>query len=81
VLDLVATPTFTDHITLIGAGAVDVSITPYTSVIALREAGAAVKIVAGGGIEGCGIVSQPGFHAPEKLRAPRSAPSRWIRSR
>jgi NitT/TauT family transport system substrate-binding protein len=29
-------------------------------VIALHEAGAAVKIVAGGGIEGCGIVSQPG---------------------
>lgn len=68
VLDLLPTPTFTDHITLIGAGAVDLSITPYTSVIALHEAGAAVKIVAGGGIEGCGIVSQPGLDAPEKLR-------------
>jgi NitT/TauT family transport system substrate-binding protein len=67
-LDLVATPSFPDHITLIGAGAVDVSITPYTSVIALHEAGAAIKIIAGGGIEGCGIVSQPGLDAPEKLR-------------
>jgi NitT/TauT family transport system substrate-binding protein len=68
VLELVATPTFADHITFIGAGAVDVSITPYTSVIALHAAGAAVKIVAGGGIEGCGIVAQPGLDAPEKLR-------------
>jgi NitT/TauT family transport system substrate-binding protein len=30
-------------------------------VIALQDAGAAVKIVTGGGIEGCGIVSQPGL--------------------
>ena len=67
-LELIATPTFTDHVTFIGAGAVDVSITPYTSVIALHDAGAAVKIVAGGGIEGCGIVAQPGLDAPEKLR-------------
>ena len=36
--------------------------------IALHDAGAAVKIVAGGGIEGCGIVSQPALDAPEKLR-------------
>jgi NitT/TauT family transport system substrate-binding protein len=68
VLELVATPTFADHVTFIGAGAVDVSVTPYTSVIALHHAGAAVKIVAGGGIEGCGIVSQPGLDAPEKLK-------------
>jgi NitT/TauT family transport system substrate-binding protein len=67
-LELVPTPTFADHVTFIGAGVVDVSVTPYTSVIALRDAGAAVKIVAGGGIEGCGIVSQPGLDAPEKLR-------------
>jgi NitT/TauT family transport system substrate-binding protein len=44
VLELVATPTFADHVTFIGAGAVDVSVTPYTSVIALQDAGAAVKI-------------------------------------
>jgi NitT/TauT family transport system substrate-binding protein len=68
VLELVATPTFADHVTFIGAGAVDISVTPYTSVIALHDAGAAVKIVAGGGIEGCGIVSQPGLDAPEKLK-------------
>jgi NitT/TauT family transport system substrate-binding protein len=67
-LDLVATPTFADHVTFIAAGAVDISVTPYTSVIALRDAGAAIKIVAGGGIEGCGIVSRPGLDAPEKLR-------------
>jgi NitT/TauT family transport system substrate-binding protein len=67
-LELVATPTFADHVTFIGAGVVDVSITPYTSVIALHDAGAAMQIVAGGGIEGCGIVSRPGLDAPEKLR-------------
>jgi NitT/TauT family transport system substrate-binding protein len=68
VLELVATPTFADHVTFIGAGAVDVSVTPYTSVIALHDAGAAVTIVAGGGVEGCGIVARPGLDAPEKLR-------------
>jgi NitT/TauT family transport system substrate-binding protein len=31
-------------------------------------AGAPVKIVAGGGIEGCVIVSQPGLDSPEKLK-------------
>jgi NitT/TauT family transport system substrate-binding protein len=67
-LELVATPTFADHITFIGAGAVDISVTPYTSVIALHEAGASVRIVAGGGIEGCGIIAQPGLDAPAKLR-------------
>src|SRR5690606_25324701 len=53
-LELVATPTFADHVTFIGSGAVDISITPYTSVIALWDAGAEVAIIAGGGIEGCG---------------------------
>jgi NitT/TauT family transport system substrate-binding protein len=67
-LELVATPTFADHVTMVGSGAIDVSITPYTSVIALREAGARIRIVGGGGIEGCGLVSRPGLDSAEKLR-------------
>ena len=46
----------------------DVSLVPYTSFIALWDAGAPVTIVAGGGIEGCVIVSQPGLDTPEKLK-------------
>jgi NitT/TauT family transport system substrate-binding protein len=36
--------------------------------MALYDAGAPVKIVAGGGIEGCAIVAQPGLDKPEKLK-------------
>ncbi len=41
---------------------------PYTSFMALYDAGAPVKIVAGGGIEGCVLVAQPGLDSPEKLK-------------
>jgi NitT/TauT family transport system substrate-binding protein len=41
---------------------------PYTSFIALFDAGAPVKVVAGGGIEGCVIVAQPGLDTAEKLK-------------
>ena len=34
---------------------------PYTSFMALHDAGAPVKIVAGGGVEGCAIVARPGL--------------------
>jgi NitT/TauT family transport system substrate-binding protein len=49
-------------------GQVDLSLIPYTSFIALWDAGAPIKIVAGGGIEGCVIVSQPGLDSAEKLK-------------
>ena len=41
---------------------------PYTSFVALYDAGAPVKIVAGGGIEGCVLVAKPGLDSPEKLK-------------
>jgi NitT/TauT family transport system substrate-binding protein len=41
---------------------------PYTSFMALYNAGAPVKIIAGGGIEGCAIVARPGLDSPEKLK-------------
>lgn len=67
-LEFVNTPTFAEHVTFLGAGLVDVGVLPYTSFVALYDAGAPVKIVAGSGIEGCAIVSQPGLDTAEKLK-------------
>src|SRR5438046_10247154 len=49
-LVFVNTPTFAEQVTFLGMGQVDVGLMPYTSFIALYDAGAPVKIVAGGGI-------------------------------
>lgn len=68
VLDFVNTPTFAEQVTFLGMGQVDVSLLPYTSFIALWDAGAPIRIVAGGGIEGCIIVSQPGLDSADKLK-------------
>jgi NitT/TauT family transport system substrate-binding protein len=67
-IEFINTPTFADQVTFIGTGQVDVGLTPYTSFMALYDAGAPVTIVAGGGVEGCGIVSQAGLDTPEKLK-------------
>jgi NitT/TauT family transport system substrate-binding protein len=55
-------------VTFLGTGQVDAGLMPYTSFIALYDAGAPVKIVAGGGIEGCVLVAQPGLDTPAKLK-------------
>jgi len=68
ILDFVPTPTFAEQVTFLGAGQVDAGLMPYTSFVALYDAGAPVKIVAGGGIEGCVLVAQPGLDTPEKLK-------------
>ena len=80
-LDFVNTPTFAEQVTFLGIGQVDAGLIPYTSFIALFDAGAPVKIVAGGGIQGCVLVAQPGLDSPRNSRARRSARSRWIRWR
>jgi NitT/TauT family transport system substrate-binding protein len=67
-LQFVNTPTFAEQVTFLGIGQVDVGVMPYTSFMALYDAGAPVKIVAGGGIEGCSIVSRPGLDSAEKLK-------------
>lgn len=67
-LQFINTPTFAEQVTFLGIGQVDVGLMPYTSFMALYNAGAPVKIVAGGGIEGCVIVSRPGLDSPEKLK-------------
>jgi NitT/TauT family transport system substrate-binding protein len=67
-LEFVVTPTNADIVTLFGAGQVDVSLIPYTQFMTLRDAGAPVTIVAGGGIQGCAIVAQPGINTAADLR-------------
>ena len=67
-LAFVNTPTFAEQVTFLGMGQVDIGLMPYTSFMALYDAGAPVKIVAGGGIEGCAIVAQPGLDSAQKLK-------------
>ncbi|MCB1740651.1 MAG: ABC transporter substrate-binding protein [Gammaproteobacteria bacterium] len=67
-LEFVNTPTFAEQVTFLGIGKVDVGLMPYTSFMALYDAGAPVKVVAGGGIEGCVIVARPGLDSAEKLK-------------
>ena len=67
-LRFINTPTFSEQVTFLGIGEVDVGLMPYTSFMALYDAGAPVKIVAGGGIEGCAIVARPGLDEPSKLK-------------
>src|SRR6202046_4482912 len=67
-LEFVNTPSFADQVTFLGAGQVDVSVLPYTNFMALYDAGAPVKIVAGGGVQGVYIVAQPGLDTPAKLK-------------
>jgi NitT/TauT family transport system substrate-binding protein len=67
-LDFVITPSFAEQVTFLGAGQVDAGLIPYTSFVALYDAGAPVKIIAGGGIQGCVLVAQPGLDSPEKMK-------------
>ena len=67
-LQFVNTPTQAEQVTFLGMGQVDLGLMPYTSFMALFDAGAPIKVVGGGGIEGCGIVSRPGLDTPEKLK-------------
>ena len=67
-LQFINTPTFAEVVTFFGTGQVDVSVLPYTSFLALYDAGAPVKIVAGGGVQGCSVIAQPGLDTPAKLK-------------
>ena len=60
-LEFVNTPTIADITTVFGAGQVDASLIPYTNFFTLIDKGAPVKIVSGGGVEGCVIVAKPGI--------------------
>lgn len=68
VIDFVMTPTNAEMVTFLGTGQVDAGLMPYTSFIALHNAGAPVTIVAGGGIEGLVLIAQPGLDTTAKLK-------------
>ncbi len=68
IIDFVMTPTTAEMVTFLGTGQVDAGLMPYTSFMALHNAGAPVTIVAGGGIEGLVLVAQPGLDTPAKLK-------------
>lgn len=57
-LDFVSTPSNADITTVFGAGLVDVSLIPYTNFLTLYDKGVPVKIIAGGGGQGCILCGQ-----------------------
>lgn len=67
-LEFVVTPTNTDIVTLFGVGAVDLSMIPYSNFLSLYDAGAPVKVVAGGGVNGCLIVAREGIASAADMR-------------
>jgi NitT/TauT family transport system substrate-binding protein len=67
-LEFVVTPTNTDIVTLFGVGAVDISMIPYSNFLSLVDAGAPVKIVAGGGVNGCLVVARDGIRSAADMR-------------
>lgn len=67
-LSFVVTPTNADIATLFGAGQVDASLIPYTNFMTVHDNGAPVKIVAGGGVQGCVVCSQAGIPNAAALR-------------
>ncbi|MDR3372584.1 MAG: ABC transporter substrate-binding protein [Ancalomicrobiaceae bacterium] len=67
-LEFVVTPSNTEITTMFGAGLVDMSMIPYSNFLTLYDAGAPVKIVAGGGVQGCIIVAKEGIKSATDLK-------------
>jgi NitT/TauT family transport system substrate-binding protein len=67
-LEFVVTPSNTEITTMFGAGLVDISMIPYSNFMTLYDAGAPVKIVAGGGVQGCIIVAAEGIKSAADLK-------------
>ena len=67
-LEFVVTPSNTEITTMFGAWLVDMSMIPYSNFLTLYDAGAPVKIVAGGGVEGCIIVAKEGITSAADLK-------------
>lgn len=67
-IEFVVTPSNADIATLFGAGLVDMSMIPYSNFMTLYDAGAPVKIVAGGGVQGCIIIGKDGLKTAADLK-------------
>jgi NitT/TauT family transport system substrate-binding protein len=67
-LEFVVTPSNTEITTMFGAGLVDISMIPYSNFMTLYDAGAPVRIIAGGGVQGCIIVAKEGIKSAADLK-------------
>lgn len=67
-LEFVNAPTFAEQVTFLGMGQSNLGVLPYTSALSLIDGGAPIKIVGGGGVEGCVLVAKPGLDTAAKLR-------------
>lgn len=67
-VQFVVTPTNADIVTMFGSGQVDASLVPYTQFMTLTDKGAPVKIVAGGGIQGCVVMGQAGITSAADMK-------------
>jgi NitT/TauT family transport system substrate-binding protein len=67
-LEFVVTPSNTEITTMFGAGLVDISMIPYSNFMTLYDAGAPVRIIAGGGVQGCIIVAKEGINSAADLK-------------
>ncbi len=67
-LEFVNAPTFAEQVTFLGMGQSNIGVLPYTSALSLIDGGAPIKIIGGGGVEGCVLVAQPGLDTAAKLR-------------
>jgi NitT/TauT family transport system substrate-binding protein len=70
-LEFVVTPSNTEITTMFGAGLVDISMIPYSNFMTLYDAGAPVKIIAGGGVQGCILVAREGIKSAADLKGKR----------
>ncbi len=67
-IEFVVTPSNTEITTMFGAGLVDMSMIPYSNFMTLYDAGAPVRIIAGGGVQGCMIVAREGINSAADLK-------------
>ncbi|MCQ4159046.1 ABC transporter substrate-binding protein [Roseomonas sp. GC11] len=67
-LEFVNAPTFAEQVTFLGMGQSNIGVLPYTSALSLIDGGAPIRIIAGGGVEGCVLVAQKGLDSAAKLR-------------
>lgn len=68
IVDFVNTPSNADITMIFGAGIVNVSMLPYSFFLTLYGKGVPIKIIAGGGVAGNGIVGSSGITSQETTR-------------
>lgn len=72
-LEFLPTPQVADISTAFASGKVEMSVIPYSNLLAIADQGAPVRVVSGSGIEGCIIIGSEGVDSVEKIRGKRVA--------